>query len=148
MSQIKAMVENRISFMEDRFSNLEEMVKMLDLHNQTVASATKVSVRGNTHSGSRKDDHDAEILEGEEIRPPLEPIHMEELGIRYEERREYVVCERRGADFERREIEYDQRGANFEREELEEGLEMGMEERIRILGERKIMKESGGIEEI
>ncbi|KAL0913899.1 hypothetical protein M5K25_017391 [Dendrobium thyrsiflorum] len=125
MSQIKATVEGRISSMEDKFSNLEVMMKKaLELHNPTVASEARVSVGGNTNYGSHRDDHDVEILEGEERRPLQEPIQREEIGRTYGESREHVGYERRGSDFGRREVDYNRRGANFEgrRGEIEEGF--------------------------
>ncbi|KAL0914112.1 hypothetical protein M5K25_017618 [Dendrobium thyrsiflorum] len=81
ISQIKATVEDGISSVEDKFSNLEEMVKkVLNLHNQTAASEAKVLACGNINFDSGRDDHDVEILEGEERRPTIEPIQREELG--------------------------------------------------------------------
>ncbi|KAL0906658.1 hypothetical protein M5K25_025171 [Dendrobium thyrsiflorum] len=57
MSQIKVMVADRISSMEDKFSDLQEMVKKIwDLQNQTVASEARVPIGRNTNSKNRRDE--------------------------------------------------------------------------------------------
>ncbi|KAL0921432.1 hypothetical protein M5K25_008501 [Dendrobium thyrsiflorum] len=97
MSQIKATVENKISFMEDKFSDLQEMVnKICDLQNLTAASEARVPTGRYTNSDNHRDENDVKILEGEGRRPPLQPFQREERGRRYGERCGYVEYEQRG----------------------------------------------------
>ncbi|KAL0912871.1 hypothetical protein M5K25_016285 [Dendrobium thyrsiflorum] len=115
MNQIKAMVEDRISSMEEQFSNLRDMVKkMLDLHNQTAASEARGLEGKNTNYKIHRDENGVEIVEGQRRRPHLEHFQREERGGRYGERRGYVGYEQRGVDWKRKDGDYSRRDANFE----------------------------------
>ncbi|KAL0921947.1 hypothetical protein M5K25_005900 [Dendrobium thyrsiflorum] len=125
MSQIKVTVEDRISSMEGKFLDLQEMVKRIwDLQNQTAASEARVPAGRNTNYDNRRDENDMEILEGERRRPPMEPFQREERGGRYGERREYVEYEQRGVVGERREGDYGWRASDFKgrKGEIEEAF--------------------------
>ncbi|KAL0915048.1 hypothetical protein M5K25_015447 [Dendrobium thyrsiflorum] len=126
MSQIKATMEDRLSFaedkvssmeekmssMEDKFSDLHLMVKkILDNQIQTAASEARGPMGRTTNSDFRRKESNGEI--------------MEEKGGRYVERRGNKEQGVKGAVWERKEGNYGRRGADFEemREESEEGFE-------------------------
>ncbi|KAL0907566.1 hypothetical protein M5K25_021982 [Dendrobium thyrsiflorum] len=77
MSQIKAKVEDRISSVENKVSDLHAMMKKL-LENQIAASEAKESVGKTTSSVYRRRDDEVEI--------------MEEQGERYEGRHGVRAC--------------------------------------------------------
>ncbi|KAL0908584.1 hypothetical protein M5K25_023086 [Dendrobium thyrsiflorum] len=79
MNQIKTTVEERMSSMEGQVADLRDMIKkMLEVHNQTTASVARNGEGRSTNSEIRKEEEEAEIIEGERRRPHLEPIQREE----------------------------------------------------------------------
>ncbi|KAL0914542.1 hypothetical protein M5K25_014898 [Dendrobium thyrsiflorum] len=81
VGQLKAAFEDRILSMEDKFSNIEEMMKkVLDLHVQPVALEASALIERNANSGNRRDDHNVEILEEEERRQFFEPPPRRGIG--------------------------------------------------------------------
>ncbi|KAL0907815.1 hypothetical protein M5K25_022253 [Dendrobium thyrsiflorum] len=81
MNQIKTTVEERMSSMEGQVADLRDMIKkMLEVHNQTTASVARNGEGRSTNSEIRKEEEEAEIIEGERRRPHLEPIQREERG--------------------------------------------------------------------
>ncbi|KAL0924635.1 hypothetical protein M5K25_005484 [Dendrobium thyrsiflorum] len=82
MNQIKTTVEERMSSMEGQVADLRDMIKkMLEVHNQTTASVARNGEGRSTNSEIRKEEEEAEIVEGERRRPHLEPIQREERGL-------------------------------------------------------------------
>ncbi|KAL0912399.1 hypothetical protein M5K25_018367 [Dendrobium thyrsiflorum] len=82
MNQIKTTVEERMSSMEGQVADLRDMIKkMLEVHNQTTASVARNGEGRSTNSEIRKEEEEAEIIEGERRRPHLEPIQREERGL-------------------------------------------------------------------
>ncbi|KAL0922944.1 hypothetical protein M5K25_006976 [Dendrobium thyrsiflorum] len=104
MSQIKATVEDRISSVENKVSNLHAMMKKL-LENQIAASEAKEPVEKTTSSVYRRRDDEVKI--------------MEEQGERYEGRHGYGGQSSRGAGWERKERKYRRKEAGFEEKERE-----------------------------
>ncbi|KAL0917558.1 hypothetical protein M5K25_012627 [Dendrobium thyrsiflorum] len=104
MSQIKAMVEDRISSVENKVSDLHAMIKQL-LDNQTAASEAKEPVGKTTNSVYCRRDDEVEI--------------MEEQGERYGGRHRYGEQGSRGAGWEGKERGCGRKGADFEEKERE-----------------------------
>ncbi|KAL0921742.1 hypothetical protein M5K25_008847 [Dendrobium thyrsiflorum] len=74
MNQIKTTVEERMSSMEGQVADLRDMIKkMLEVHNQTTASVARNGEGRSTNSEIRREEEEAEIVEGERRRPHLEP---------------------------------------------------------------------------
>ncbi|KAL0907588.1 hypothetical protein M5K25_022005 [Dendrobium thyrsiflorum] len=114
MNQIKTTVDDRISSMEGQVSDLRDMMKkILEMHNQTVASMAKGLEGKNTNSKICREDDEVEIVEEERIKPYMEPFQREDRGGRYGERHGYVGAEQRGADWERWEGYYGHRGSSL-----------------------------------
>ncbi|KAL0908021.1 hypothetical protein M5K25_022484 [Dendrobium thyrsiflorum] len=110
MSQMKAMVKDRILSVKDKVFDLHEMVKkILENQIQTAASETKGPMGRTMNSKFCRRYNDVEIMEK---------------GGRYGERRGYGGHEPRGAGREKKERGYGRKGANFEerRGESEEGF--------------------------
>ncbi|KAL0907636.1 hypothetical protein M5K25_022055 [Dendrobium thyrsiflorum] len=74
MNQIKTTVEERMSSMEGQVADLRDMIKkMLEVHNQMTASVARSGEGRSTNSEIRREEEEAEIVEGERRRPHLEP---------------------------------------------------------------------------
>ncbi|KAL0925535.1 hypothetical protein M5K25_003880 [Dendrobium thyrsiflorum] len=81
MNQIKTTVKERMSSMEGQVADLRDMIKkMLEVHNQTTASVARSGEGRSTNSEIRREEEEAEIMEGERRRPHLEPVQREERG--------------------------------------------------------------------
>ncbi|KAL0905970.1 hypothetical protein M5K25_024425 [Dendrobium thyrsiflorum] len=82
MNQIKTTVEERMSSMEGQVADLRDIIKkMLEVHNQTTASVARSGEGRSTNSEIRREEEEAEIVEGERRRPHLEPIVQDELSL-------------------------------------------------------------------
>ncbi|KAL0926589.1 hypothetical protein M5K25_002828 [Dendrobium thyrsiflorum] len=109
VDQLKFEVEEQISTMEGRFSNLEDMMKkILELHIQPTTSEVRALVhgqrsRGNPNISTMGDDPEVEILGDRKNMPPLKPITRREMGEGYGMRRNWEE-EMRRADFEEEDI--------------------------------------------
>ncbi|KAL0909035.1 hypothetical protein M5K25_023557 [Dendrobium thyrsiflorum] len=114
LNQIMTTVEERISSMEGQVADLRDMMKMLEVHNQTAASVAKVVEGKNTNSEIHREEDEVEIVDEERRKPYMEPFQREDRGGRYVERHGYGDMEQRGADWECREGSYGRRGAEFE----------------------------------
>ncbi|KAL0904193.1 hypothetical protein M5K25_026268 [Dendrobium thyrsiflorum] len=81
MNQIKTTMEEQMSSMEGQVADLRDMIKkMLEVHNQTTASVARSGEGRSTNSEIRREEEEAEIVEGERRRPHLEPVQREERG--------------------------------------------------------------------
>ncbi|KAL0910565.1 hypothetical protein M5K25_021560 [Dendrobium thyrsiflorum] len=85
VGNLKIEFEERISAIESKFSNLEEMMKMmLEFQVKTASSEARTpltidwSSGGNPNIGTRREDRELEILEEEDEMPPLDPLPRRE----------------------------------------------------------------------
>ncbi|KAL0924171.1 hypothetical protein M5K25_004980 [Dendrobium thyrsiflorum] len=123
--------------MDGRFAALEDLMKKMIDDKQKPALSETIGGhgRGGDPIPSRgRENPEVEVLEGDDGRPPLEPLSREELSrgynrqeAKYVGRREefyrrgvgFERIQRRGADFEGGMIDFHRRGADFERISVE-----------------------------
>ncbi|KAL0903305.1 hypothetical protein M5K25_027674 [Dendrobium thyrsiflorum] len=94
--------------MDGRFAVLEDLMKKMleDKQKPTTSETVGGHGRGGNPNPFRgKENPEVEVLEGEDVMPPLEPLSREEMSLGYD---------RRGADFVGRGEESHRRGVEFE----------------------------------
>ncbi|KAL0916970.1 hypothetical protein M5K25_014526 [Dendrobium thyrsiflorum] len=115
VGQFKYEAKERISSMEGRLSNLEDMMKKIfEPHTQPATSEARALAGdqgsgGNPNIGTMKDDREVEILGDRENMSPLEPITRRKIDEGYNMRRNWEE-ETKRADFEEDDI-YERRRA-------------------------------------